>query len=96
VIRNNRYHCPCLYALKEGFIEKTKVGYQFSHDELQTAFQLMVSNEENIRLHLAIGQIMSLPLGGPESMYHAAVHLHHVPEFVSCEGQAYRIGNDAS
>jgi predicted ATPase len=77
-------HSSLLVALNEGFIEKTKVGYQFSHDKLQTAFQSMISSKENVRLHLAIGQTF-LFLGGPESLYHAAVHLHHVPEFVSGE-----------
>ena len=73
-------------ALNEGFIEKTKTGYQFSHDKLQTAFQSMVSDEENVRLHLAIGETF-LSLGGPESMYHAALHLHYAPEFVSSEAK---------
>jgi predicted ATPase len=83
-------HSSLHVALNEGFVEKTTVGYQFSHDKLQTAFQLMVNNEENIRLHLAIGQ-MYLSVGGPESMYHAAVHLHHVPEFVSCESKRFEL-----
>ena len=50
-------------AVNEGFIEKTKVGYQFSHDKLQTSFQSMVSTVENVRLHLAIGETF-LALGG--------------------------------
>jgi predicted ATPase len=75
-----------LAARKDGFIEKTKGGYQFSHDKLQAAFQSMISSEDNVRLHLAIGQTF-LSLGGPESLYHVAVHLHYAPEFVSCEAK---------
>jgi predicted ATPase len=83
-LREQSVYSSLLLALKEGFIEKTKVGYQFSHDKLHTAFQLMVCSEEIVRLHLAIGQTYFF-LGGPESMYHASVHLHHVPQFVSCD-----------
>jgi predicted ATPase len=67
-------------ALNGGFIEKTNDGYQFSHDKLHSAFQSMTDGAEEEELHLAIGETF-LYIGGAESMYQAAVHLHHAPAF---------------
>ena len=68
-------------AVDEGFIEKTKEGYQFSHDKLQAAFQSLFDETEEEEIHLVIGETF-LSRSGAESMYHAAVHLHLAPEFV--------------
>ena len=68
-------------ALDGGFIEKTKEGYQFSHDKVQEAFQSLFDETEEEELHLVIGDTF-LSRGDAESTYHAAVHLHHAPEFV--------------
>ena len=68
-------------ALDGRFIEKTKEGYQFSHDKLQASFQSMFDETEEAELHLVIGETF-FSKGGAESMYHAAAHLHRAPEFV--------------
>jgi predicted ATPase len=67
-------------AREGGFVERTKEGYQFSHDKLQTSFQSMFDEQEKERLHLVIGETY-LAIGGAEAMYSAAVHLQLAPEF---------------
>ncbi|KAI2491577.1 histidine kinase [Fragilaria crotonensis] len=68
-------------AVRGGFIEKTKEGYQFSHDTIQTAFQSLIDDEEMGRIHRAIGNVL-LEIGDAESRYRACVHLFHAPHFV--------------
>ena len=68
-------------ALDGGFIEKTKEGYQFSHDKIQAASRSMMDEAEEEELHMVIGDTF-LSIGGAESIYQAALHLHHAPGFV--------------
>ncbi|KAI2513675.1 histidine kinase [Fragilaria crotonensis] len=68
-------------AVRGGFVEKTKVGYQFSHDTIQTAFQSLIDEEEKGRIHMAIGNVL-LAIGDVESRYRASVHLFNAPDFM--------------
>ncbi|KAI2510539.1 hypothetical protein MHU86_3807 [Fragilaria crotonensis] len=68
-------------AVRGGFVEKTKEGYQFSHDTIQTAFQSLIDDEEKGRFHLAIGNVF-LAIGDVESRYLACVHLYNSPHFM--------------
>ncbi|KAI2512185.1 histidine kinase [Fragilaria crotonensis] len=68
-------------AVRGGFVEKIKVGYQFSHDTIQTAFQSLIDDEEKGRMHDAIGNVL-LAIGDAESRYRASVHLFNSPRFV--------------
>ena len=62
-------------AVKGGFIERTKEGYQFSHDKVQACFQSKMDEAENERLHRLIGECFLLR-GAPKSLYHAANHFN--------------------
>jgi predicted ATPase len=68
-------------ALKGGFIESCKSGYQFSHDKLQAAFQTMLNENEASQLHGIIADIYA-DRGDPESIYHAVNHLKHCKEAI--------------
>ena len=63
-------------AVKEGFVEKTKQGYQFTHDRLQAAFQSMISDHEEEQLHLLIGEAYLAQGSDPVNSFNAAVHLN--------------------
>eukprot|EP00545_Synedropsis_sp_CCMP1620_P013169 CAMPEP_0119021732 /NCGR_PEP_ID=MMETSP1176-20130426/26576_1 /TAXON_ID=265551 /ORGANISM="Synedropsis recta cf, Strain CCMP1620" /LENGTH=1129 /DNA_ID=CAMNT_0006976413 /DNA_START=58 /DNA_END=3447 /DNA_ORIENTATION=+ len=65
-------------AVKGGFLEKTRGGYQFSHDKIQSSFHSMLDDVDEERIHVMIGE-MFLVRGGKECMYHAAVHLNCAP-----------------
>ena len=81
-------------AKKDGFIEKTKEGYQFSHDKLQMAFASMLEEDEERKqqYHLVIGQAY-LDRGNDESMYHAAVHLHQTPSYANTDQTRIDLAN---
>jgi predicted ATPase len=68
-------------AVRGGFVEKIKAGYQFSHDTIQTAFESLIDDEEKGRIHMAIGNVL-LAIGDVESRYRASVHLFKAPRFV--------------
>ena len=70
--------CEAVYG---GFVERTKHGYQFSHDTIQTAFQSKIGQEEKERMHMAIGETL-LAIGDAESSYRASLHLFNAPHFV--------------
>jgi predicted ATPase len=62
-------------AVKSGFIETTKEGFQFSHDKLQMTFSSMIDEKEKGDYHLIVREAF-LARRNHESSYHAAVHLH--------------------
>lgn len=70
-------------AAKEGFVEKTSCGYQFTHDKLQAAFQSLLDEEEEDQLHLLIGKAFLTSSNDESKMYNAAVHLNNAPGFLS-------------
>jgi predicted ATPase len=63
------------------FVEKTRDGYQFSHDTVQTAFLSLIDEEDKGRIHMAIGNVL-LEIGDVESRYRACVHLFTSPYFM--------------
>lgn len=64
-------------AVDEGLLERTKGGYKFCHDKIQSCFQSMIGQGERARLHMAIGEWF-LRRGDSESLYNAANHLNQV------------------
>lgn len=54
-------------------IEKTRLGYQFSHDKLQAAFQSLLSLNKEQQYHLALGEAF-LERSNQESRFQAADH----------------------
>jgi predicted ATPase len=68
-------------AVDGGFLERTKDGYQFSHDKIQTCFQSMIDNSEKARLHRKIGELL-LWRKDYDSKYHAANHMNLAFELV--------------
>jgi predicted ATPase len=77
------HHKAVIEGLREGvssgFIERTKRGFQFSHDKIQSCFRSMISATESAILHQLIGNHFH-SLGDPESLYHAANHLNLISE----------------
>lgn len=69
---------PLMEAVKIGFIEKIKGGYQFTHDKIQTAFQEMIGGDEEVNhIHKVVGEtILSLGDDDDAPIYHAVVHLN--------------------
>jgi predicted ATPase len=63
-------------ASTEGFIEKTKEGYQFTHDKLQALFQSLVERSEKNKLHYLIGSQYVSYSQDEDHTCHAAVHLN--------------------
>lgn len=82
-------------AIKIGFIEKIKDGFQFSHDKIQTAFRELVldDSEETERIHRVIGEtILDLQPGdGIATIYHGAVHLHSARSTITSEKERRRL-----
>jgi len=74
------------------FLEKTRDGYQFSHDKIQSSCRSMIGEAEEGRLHLVIGE-MFLRRGNLDGLYQAAVHLNNAPDFVSDDKQRIRLAN---
>jgi predicted ATPase len=68
--------------VKEGFIEKTSVGYQFTHDKLQSSFRSLIDESEEERLHLLVGETYLESGGDGWHIYKAAVHLNCAPGFL--------------
>ena len=69
-------------AITEGFIERTKVGYKFTHDKLQASFHSMIEPTETRRLHFHIGNQFVVLCQDEDYMYHAAVHLNSAGEYI--------------
>lgn len=73
-------------CIEIGFIEKIKVGYQFTHDKIQTAFQEMIRDDEEAQtIHRIIGEKIQ-SCGNPDDLstiYHAAVHLNSAPSAIT-------------
>jgi predicted ATPase len=63
-------------ASAEGFIEKTKEGYQFTHDKLRASFQSFVERSEKNKLHYLIGSQYVSYNQDEDYMCHAAIHLN--------------------
>lgn len=70
-----------LLAVEDGIIEKTREGYQFLHDKLQSAFQSMIGKDEHGQLHLLIGQQYLKQGGDLQTTYNAALHLKSAAGF---------------
>ena len=69
-------------AVKEGFVEKTKAGYQFTHDKLQSAFRSMSSEHDEDQLRLLIGEAFLNQGSDPVNTFNAALHLNCAPGFL--------------
>lgn len=65
-------------AVEEGFLEKIRGGYQFSHDKLQSIFQESMQNDVREKLHLLIGRSLLSNQAGDSFIYQAATHLNIV------------------
>lgn len=72
-------------AVKNGFIEKTREGYQFCHDKFQSSFRSMVSSSEAPQIHKTIGEKLLL-FQGEKARYHAAVHLNRAVTLLITDG----------
>lgn len=78
----NAVNVSLINASKEGFIEETADGHQFTHDKLQASFQALVGEEEEDRLHLRIGRVFLARIDDNKAVYNAAVHLNRAPGFL--------------
>ena len=79
-------------AITEGFIERTKVGYQFSHDKLQASFQAMIAPSDAGRLHCHIGNQFVFCTQDEDYMCHAAIHLNSAREYIQGKIPNDRLG----
>lgn len=80
-------------AVVIGFVEKTKNGFQFSHDRIQTAFhELILDQDEVDHIHGVIGDTI-LASGDDDNatMHHAAVHLNAVSIDFESEKEQHRL-----
>jgi predicted ATPase len=78
-------------AVKEGFIEKTSVAYQFTHDKLQSSFLSMIDRSEEERLHFLVGEAYLENGDDGINIYRAAVHLNCAPGFLHNRQQRERL-----
>jgi tetratricopeptide (TPR) repeat protein/Cdc6-like AAA superfamily ATPase len=85
-------------AVKEGFIERTKVGFQFCHDKIQSSFRSLLEEAERKSLHKIIG-FWYMNLGGLISSYHASIHFNNSGDLVNSKDEKKmlaRLNLDAS
>lgn len=73
---NEAFRSIMATAIKTGFLEKTKVGYQFAHDRVQAGFQDLIDEAAHKRLHLIIGEVYLAQESDEIMVYNAAVHLN--------------------
>jgi hypothetical protein len=79
-------------AVKEGFVERTRDGYQFTHDKLQSALPYSIGESEEAWLHLLIGEAYLKHVANDKSnVYKAAVHLSCAPGFLYDRQQQKRL-----
>lgn len=79
-------------AIKEGIIEKSSDGYQFTHDRLQSAFCSLVNEPDEGDLHLCIGvAFLTHDAVEQSNLYKAAVHLNCAPGFLHSTEQRARL-----
>lgn len=74
-------------AMEIGFVENIKTEFQFTHDQIQTAFRNLIrSDDEAERLHGIIGgAILALGEDSNATMHQAAVHLNCSSKTFECE-----------
>jgi predicted ATPase len=58
-------------AVDEGLLERTRSGFRFEHDKVQSCFQSILTSSERVKNHKMIGE-WNLHRGDPESLYAAA------------------------
>jgi len=77
-------------AIKEGMIEETSDGYQFTHDRIRSGFQSIMGNDERENLHVVLGKMFR---AGPSkySKYLAAVHFNCVTALMTRNGEDRRM-----
>lgn len=75
-LSNEEFRSIMATAVKAGFLEKTKVGYQFAHDRVQAGFQELIDEAGHERLHLIIGEVYLAQDSDEVMVYNAAVHLN--------------------
>lgn len=68
-------------AEKDGFVERTSEGYQFTHDKLLSSFHGMIPDDDVDAYHKVIGDVFRARQD-EESMYYAAVHLNRADRLV--------------
>ena len=78
-------------AITEGFIERTKAGYQFTHDKLQAAFHSMIEPTETRRLHFHIGDQFVFHCQDEDHLYHAAIHLNSAGEYIQGKERQHKL-----
>jgi predicted ATPase len=79
-------------AIEEGFIDKTRQGYQFTHDKIQGAFQSIIAKSEKNKLHHLIGEAFAAKME-PESDYFAATHLLQAPDYLHQKSNRIKLAN---
>lgn len=80
-------------AEKEGFLEKTGYGYQFTHDKVQSSFLSLIQESEEAQLHLLFGKEYLVHVDDDKSnFYKATVHLNNAPGFLYDNAQPARLG----
>lgn len=81
-------------AVKIGFVERIKGGFQFTHDKIQTAFEARISSDEEAeRIQKIIGETILSFYGDDHdaTMYHAVVHLNAAPGAIVTEDDLHRL-----
>jgi hypothetical protein len=68
-------------AIKEGFIEATKDGWQFCHDKLEASFQPLIESSEKIRFHEILGNHYLNHRHTNDCICYAAFHLNKLHEY---------------
>jgi hypothetical protein len=67
-------------AIKEGFIEAIKDGWQFCHDKLEASFQSLIEPSEKIRMHEILGNHYLFHRHTSDCICYAAFHLNKLHE----------------
>lgn len=74
-------------AVEGGFLAKTKEGYKFTHDKLQSMFQSMIDDDQQEELHLLIGEMFLSKNGDQSTAYNAVVHLDNAKGLLQDDAQ---------
>lgn len=74
-------------AVEGGFLAKTKEGFKFTHDKLQSMFQSMIVDDQKAELHLLIGEMFLSKNGDQSTAYNAVVHLDNAKGLLQDDAQ---------
>lgn len=80
-------------AIKEGFLEKMRVGHQFTHNKLQSAFRSLIGKSEEDQLYLRMGEVYLMHSNENSSrmLYKASMHLNRASDFLYSHQQQAKL-----